>query len=183
MEVWENISSTVCCNFFPGNYLEETLSSLFLSASSPCGSYHRRLYRSQVTSIDHSFGRKSEESAEEVSWCGMNVVKMWPYFRKPGIREVNVNVLCHPWKWVGTHWQCFVNTIAFPGHCIVSQFEPIVLHCQRIVFCCQTVVDHCQGILFHSQCVIFSFWFHYFKTNWISFFMRDAMKDAKTFST
>ena len=88
-----------------------------------------------------------------------------------------------PWKWVGTRWQCFVNTIAFPGHCIVSQFEPIVLRCQRIVFCCQTVVYHCQGILFHSQCVIFSFKFNYFKTNWVSFFMRDAMKDAKTFST
>ena len=38
-----------------------------MSASSPCGSYHRRLHRSQVTSIDNSFGRKSEESAEEVS--------------------------------------------------------------------------------------------------------------------
>lgn len=59
--------STIGHNFFPGNYLEETLSSHFLSASSPCGSYHRRLYRSQVTSIDHSFGRKNEETSEEVS--------------------------------------------------------------------------------------------------------------------
>ncbi|KAL9961097.1 hypothetical protein ACROYT_G029979 [Oculina patagonica] len=49
------------------SYLEENLSSLFTSASSPCGSYHRRLHRSHVTSIDHSFGRKSEESSEEIS--------------------------------------------------------------------------------------------------------------------
>ena len=98
MEVWENASSTVCCYFFPGNYLEETLSSLFLSASSPCGSYHRRLYRSQVTSIDHSFGRKNEESAEEVSCCGMIVVKS--------------QCKCvTPRKWVATGCQCVVNAL------------------------------------------------------------------------
>ena len=53
--------------FLGTSYLEENLSSLFMSASSSCGSYHRRLHRSHVTSIDHSFGRKSEESSEEVS--------------------------------------------------------------------------------------------------------------------
>ena len=42
-------------------------SSWFMSASSPCGSYQRRLHRSHVTSIDNSFGRKSEELSEEVS--------------------------------------------------------------------------------------------------------------------
>ena len=110
----------------------------------------------------------------------MNVVKMWPYFCKPGIREVSVDGLSHGNGWNSLAMIC--KCIAFPSHHIVSQFEPTVLHCQHIVFCCQTVVDHCQGILFHSQCVNFSFWFHYFKSNWVSFFMRDAMKDAKTFS-
>ncbi|PFX15192.1 Folliculin-interacting protein 1 [Stylophora pistillata] len=39
----------------------------FNSASSPCGSYQRRLRRSHVTSIDNSFGRKSEELPEVIS--------------------------------------------------------------------------------------------------------------------
>ena len=47
--------------------MDENLSSLFTSASSPSGSYHRRLYRSHATSIDRSFGRKSEELSEDVS--------------------------------------------------------------------------------------------------------------------
>ena len=46
--------------------MDENLSSNLTSASSPCGSYHRRLYRSHATSIDRSFGRKSEELSEDV---------------------------------------------------------------------------------------------------------------------
>ena len=43
------------------------MDELITSASSPCGSYHRRLYRSHATSIDRSFGRKSEELSGDVS--------------------------------------------------------------------------------------------------------------------
>ena len=44
-----------------------SISSLFTPSTSPCGSYHRRLHRSQVTSIDHSFVRKrNPEAADEV---------------------------------------------------------------------------------------------------------------------
>lgn len=46
--------------------MDENLSSHLTCASSPCGSYHRRLYRSHATSIDRSFGRKSEELSEDV---------------------------------------------------------------------------------------------------------------------
>ena len=46
--------------------MDENLSLHLTCASSPCGSYHRRLYRSHATSIDRSFGRKSEELSEDV---------------------------------------------------------------------------------------------------------------------
>lgn len=45
------------------SFLDENVSS----TSSPCGSYHRRLHRSHATSIDRSFGRKSEELSGDVS--------------------------------------------------------------------------------------------------------------------
>ena len=52
---------------FPFFVFKGNTSSWFTSASSPCGSYHRRLRRSHATSIDNSFGRKSDELSEDVS--------------------------------------------------------------------------------------------------------------------
>ncbi|XP_031574334.1 folliculin-interacting protein 1-like [Actinia tenebrosa] len=42
-----------------------SVTSLFTPASSPCGSFQRRLHRSQITSIDSRFNKKQEESSEE----------------------------------------------------------------------------------------------------------------------
>ena len=56
-----------CILFLKGNCLDENLPSVWTSLSSSCGSYHRRLYRSHATSIDRSFGRKSEELSGDVS--------------------------------------------------------------------------------------------------------------------